>query len=113
MEDLRKERENWIDFARFEVWAILKAIDSGAGQRGVRSVIRMTRLSPLTVEKVLNRLVKYRIIEEKREKRWPWSRSFRLTEKGECLLMCFDSIGELVKQIRAESENPQPVLMEG
>jgi predicted transcriptional regulator len=102
--NFREERKRWVDFVRFEVWAILKAIANGAGREGVRSVVKRTRLSPLTVEKVLNRLVRYRIIEERKEKRWPYRRSFCLTERGEWLLACFDSIGELVKQIREEEE---------
>jgi DNA-binding IclR family transcriptional regulator len=106
--EFRKEREKWVDFVRFEVWAILKAVANGAGREGVRSVVERTRLSPLTVEKVLNRLVRYRIIEERKEKRWPYRRSFRLTERGEWLLACFDSIGELVKQIREEEVRASP-----
>jgi len=106
--NFREERKNWVDFTRFEVWAVLKAIANGTGREGVRSVVERTRLSPLTVEKVLNKLVRYRIIEERKEKRWPYRRSLRLTERGERLLACFDSIGELVKQIREEEVRAGP-----
>ena len=98
MEDLR-------NLIRFETWAILKAVAFGAGKEGVRFVVKRTGLAPNTVEKVLGLLIRYRIVEEERKKRWPWTRALRLTERGQQLLNRFDSVGELVRQIEREANS--------
>jgi len=92
-----REREDWIDISNFDVWQILKILQTKGGEAHVRGIAESFKGSWTTCEVYINRLVRWRLVEERREGK---KRILTLTPDGVELLNCLDKIGNIVAKIR-------------
>ncbi len=85
---LDEEKKEWLSFTNFNVWAVLKLVNGG--KRHIREIMSFLKGSTFTLETTVNNLVKWGLLSENREQKWPFKRTLNLTKDGVKMLNLLD-----------------------
>lgn len=95
---LNEEKKEWLRFTNFNIWSVLKLVSGG--KKHIREMVLFFKGSSSTLEITVNDLIKWGLLSENREQKWPFKRTLSLTKSGMKMLGLLDEIGNMVEEIR-------------